>query len=59
MERNDLFEMMGELKLYGMRSAYDEVMATGVKRQHDRNGSSAALLKAEIDEKTARSISTS
>ena len=26
---------MGNLKLYGMRSAYDEVMAAGIKRQHD------------------------
>ena len=26
---------MGELKLYGMRSAYDEVMAAGIKRQHE------------------------
>ncbi len=56
MERNDLFEMMGELKLYGMRSAYDEVMATGVKRQHEPQRIVGGLLKAEIDEKTARSI---
>ena len=33
MERTDLFELMGELKLYGMRLAYDEVMTTGIKRQ--------------------------
>ena len=25
MERTDLFELMGKLKLYGMRPAYDEV----------------------------------
>ena len=31
MERTDLFELMGELKLYGMRLAYDEVMTTGIK----------------------------
>ena len=25
----------GELKLYGMRAAYDEIIATAVKRQHE------------------------
>ena len=28
-------EAMGELKLYGMRGAYDEILATAVKRQHE------------------------
>jgi hypothetical protein len=31
-------ELMGTLKLYGMCSAYDEVMATGIKRQHEPRG---------------------
>jgi HSP20 family molecular chaperone IbpA len=35
MERTQIFDLMGELKLCGMRSAYDEVMAAGVKRQHE------------------------
>ena len=35
MERNEVFELMGALKLYGMRLAYDEVMSTGIKRQHE------------------------
>ena len=35
MERTQVLELMGTLKLYGMRSAYDEVMATGIKRQHE------------------------
>jgi hypothetical protein len=26
---------MGELKLYGMEAAFDEIMATAVKRQHE------------------------
>jgi DNA replication protein DnaC len=56
MDRNDLFELMGELKLYGMRNAYDEVMAAGIKRQHEPPKIVGDLLKAEIDEKTARSI---
>lgn len=48
--------MMGELKLYGMRNAYDGVMMTGIKRQHEPPKIVGDLLKAEIDEKTARSI---
>ena len=31
MERTDVLELMSTLKLYGMRAAYDEVMATGIK----------------------------
>ena len=56
MERADIFNLMGELKLYGMRSAYDEVMTTSIKRQHEPPRIVGDLLKAEIDEKTARSI---
>jgi len=56
MERTDLFELMGELKLYGMRLAYDEVMTTGIKRQHEPPQIVGDLLKAEIAEKQARSI---
>ena len=29
MERTDILELMSTLKLFGMRAAYDEVMATG------------------------------
>src|SRR5437899_2456427 len=36
MERTDVLELMARLKLYGMRAAYDEVMATGIKRRHER-----------------------
>jgi len=28
MERTQLFDLMGELKLYGMKDAFDEIMAT-------------------------------
>ena len=48
--------MMGGLKLIGMRHAYDEVMSDAVKRQHSAQRVVGDLLKAEIDEKTARSI---
>jgi DNA replication protein DnaC len=47
---------MGQLKLYGMKAAYDEVMATAVKRQHDPQQVIGDLLNAEISEKQARSI---
>ena len=33
MERTELFDLIGALKLYGMKAAFDEVMATAVKRQ--------------------------
>jgi DNA replication protein DnaC len=56
MERSDILAAMGELKLYGMRSAYDEIVATAVKRQHEPQKVVGDLLKAEIDEKQARSI---
>ncbi len=35
MERTELFELMGALKLFGMKAAFDEVMPTAVKRQHE------------------------
>ena len=35
MERSQILEAMGALKLHGMRSAYDETMAAGIKRQHE------------------------
>ena len=56
MERAHVFDLMGELKLYGMRQAYDEVMASGIKRQHEPPRIVGDLLKAEIAEKQARSI---
>src|SRR5260221_5830360 len=56
MERTQLFDLMGELKLYGMRAAFDEIMATAVKRQHEPQRIVGDLLTAEISEKQARSI---
>lgn len=47
---------MGRLKLYGMRAAYDEVLTTAVKRQHEPQQIIGDLLTAEISEKQARSI---
>jgi len=34
MERHEILEMMTTLQLSGMRAAYDEIVQTGVKRQH-------------------------
>ena len=47
---------MGQLKLYGMRTAYDEVIGTALKRQHEPQQIIGDLLTAEISEKQARSI---
>lgn len=47
---------MGTLKLYGMRSSYDEIMAAGIKRQHEPPRIVGDLLQSEIAEKQARSI---
>jgi DNA replication protein DnaC len=56
MERHQIIEMMQELKLAGMRAAFDEILASGVKRQHPVPQIIGELLQAEIAEKQARSI---
>jgi DNA replication protein DnaC len=56
MERTQVLELMGMLKLYGMRSAYDEIMGTALKRQHEPPRIVGDLLSAEVSEKQARSI---
>jgi DNA replication protein DnaC len=56
MERTQILDLMGELKLYGMKVAFDEIMTTAVKRQHEPQRIVGDLLNAEINEKQARSI---
>jgi hypothetical protein len=56
MERTEVLELMAMLKLYGMRAAYDEVMASGIKPRHEPPRIVGDLLSAEIAEKQARSI---
>jgi DNA replication protein DnaC len=56
MERAELFDLMGALKLHGMKAAFDGIMTTAVKRQHEPQRILGDLLKAEIGEKQARSI---
>ena len=56
MLRSEILTTMSTLKLYGMKAAYDEVLATAVKRQHEPEHVIGDLLAAEISEKQARSI---
>jgi DNA replication protein DnaC len=56
MERTEIIAAMGGLKLFGMRAAYDEIVATAVKRQHEPQRVIGDLLAAELAEKQARSI---
>ncbi len=57
MERHELIDMMRELKLAGMRSArYAEIMRAGLQHQRGAVEILGDLLKAELAEKTARSI---
>ena len=56
MERTEILTTMSALKLYGMKAAFDEIIATAVKRQHEPIRIVGDLLTAEITEKQARSI---
>jgi DNA replication protein DnaC len=56
MERTEILTTMGELRLYGMKAAFDEIVTTAVKRQHEPQRVVGDLLTAEIADKQARSI---
>src|ERR1700743_2505990 len=56
MGRSEMLATMGELKLYGIKAAFDEIITTAVKRQHEPQRVVGDLLTAEISEKQARSI---
>lgn len=56
MERHEIIGLMTQLKLAGMRHAYDEVITDALRRQHPVQHVVGDLLKAEIAEKQARSI---
>ena len=56
MERHDVLDLMGQLKLAGMRAAYDEITGAGVKRKHSIARIVGDLLAAEVADKKARSI---
>lgn len=56
MERAEILAAMADPKLLGMRVAYDELMATAVRRQHGPQRVVNDLPAAEINEKKARSV---
>ena len=56
MERHQILGLMSDLKLAGMRHAYDEVIADAIKRQYPVQHVVGDLLQAEIADKHARSI---
>ena len=56
MERSEILATMNALKLYGMKAAYDDILTTAIKRQHEPHRIVGNLLTAEISEKQARSI---
>ena len=56
MERTEILTTMSALKLYGMKAAFDEIIASAVKRQHEPIRIVGDLLTAEITEKQTRSI---
>ncbi|MCJ2021555.1 ATPase, partial [Methylobacterium sp. E-065] len=35
MERQNILATMGELKLFGMKAAYDEIIKVALKRTHE------------------------
>lgn len=56
MERHELIGLMRELQLAGMRAVYDDVMRAGLRHKRAAAEILGELLKAELAEKTARSI---
>jgi hypothetical protein len=43
MERTEILDMMGALKLYGMKAAYDETLTAAVKRKHEPQRSQTSV----------------
>ncbi|HEX5370915.1 MAG TPA: IS21-like element helper ATPase IstB [Dehalococcoidia bacterium] len=56
MQRHELMELLGQLKLAGMRAHFDDVVTQGRKRQRAFEVIFGELLRAEIADKQARSI---
>lgn len=53
MGRSQVLDAMGQLRLYEMKAASDEIIATAVKRQHEPQKIVGDLLNTEIREKQA------
>jgi hypothetical protein len=47
MERHEILEAMSELKLYGMRSSFDEIAGKGLSRRDELYPLIASLIRAE------------
>lgn len=56
MLRDRLIATMEQLHLQGMKSVFDEVLATGLKQRHTPERLLLDLLEAEVAERTTRSI---
>src|SRR3954449_1144132 len=57
MERHEILDAMGELKLYGMRASFDEIAGKGLSRRDEFYPLVASLIRAERTHRQARSIS--
>jgi DNA replication protein DnaC len=56
MLRDKVMQALEQLRLGGMRSVYDEVLATSLKQRHTPERLLLELLEAELAERTLRSI---
>ncbi len=56
MLRDQILEAMGALRLHGMKSSMDEVLATGIKQKKTSEKILLELLSAELAERRVRSI---
>ena len=56
MLRDKIMTTMSRLSLHGMKSAFDEVLAAGIKQRATPEKVLHDLLEVELGERTARSI---
>ncbi len=56
MERHEVLDMMRALRLSGMRTVFDEIVAVAIQRGHPIQRVIGELLQAEIADEKARSI---
>ena len=56
MLRENILNALGELRLEGMRSAYDEILAVGQKHGYTAEKMLLSLLEAESEERAGRSL---
>jgi len=54
-ERHEIMALLAQLKLAGMRAAYDEIVAAGVRAQHSFQRIFGELLLAQLADNRARS----